>query len=173
MHETIDTILTTLAEIKHFSLATVDQEGNPWVVALSLTVDDQLRLIWVSRVDTEHSTNIRRQPNVSACVFRKTEQSDEFGFYCKALAHEVIDLEELSHCLAARYSRNGKPQPIAAEILDISPFRLYVAEITEAWHNDSSHVKQPIDLDTTRERAKQCFPGYKTLTTGLNPGTTD
>lgn len=77
-------ILSNLSRVKEFSLATVDQAGEPWVVAINLCYDNQLNIIWHSEKDTEHSKHIRDNPNVAICIYDDFADIGDFGFYAKA-----------------------------------------------------------------------------------------
>jgi uncharacterized pyridoxamine 5'-phosphate oxidase family protein len=143
-------ILTQLAKQKHFTLGTVDAQGNPWIVCLNLAFDNDVNIIWKSNANTEHSKHILTHPEVAICVFSHDEEMGDFGLYIKAIADEVTDMDELTKCLQHRYTKVGKPAPdikdFAAPALD----RIYLARITHAWVNDSRHIKIPVDLETMR-----------------------
>ncbi|HSI21261.1 MAG TPA: pyridoxamine 5'-phosphate oxidase family protein [Verrucomicrobiae bacterium] len=148
----INFIRTNLPRHKQFALSTVDGSGNPWTVCLNLSFDDELNIIWKSRKDTEHSQHILLHPQVAVCVFSEEEGVGDFGFYAKALAHEVTDLVEIEKCIAIRYLQKGKPAPAMTDFLGDSPDRLYMACLTEAWVNDDSHVKTPVALPILQGR---------------------
>jgi uncharacterized protein YhbP (UPF0306 family) len=153
--------MKTQAEIKQFivdnldrhtlfALATIDEQGNPWVVCASLAYDEQFNVIWKSLKNTEHSKHIRARPAVSICIFSDTEAVGNFGLYMKARAREVTDPDELRRLLVVRAARQGKLALAASEFLGDSLARLYYAEATEAWVNSDSHTKQVVDLATLR-----------------------
>ncbi len=139
-----------LARHKQFALATVDETGKPWVVCLNLAYDEKFNFIWKSSKETEHSKHIAANPNVAICVFSETEEVGDFGFYTKALAHEVVDGEELVRLIDLRFTQAGKPTPELSEVSGDSLMRLYYAEIDEAWVNDNRHLKIAVNLDELR-----------------------
>jgi uncharacterized pyridoxamine 5'-phosphate oxidase family protein len=147
-------VLENLHKHTLMALGTVDEAGKPWVVCVHLALDKKLNIIWKSRKDTEHSKNIEKNPEVSICIFSRTDDVGDFGFYTKAVAREVIDRDELAACLQAMHEKMGKEVPVLEDHLGDSDFRIYVAEIKEAWMNHS-RTKQKIDLDTLRQKAKE------------------
>lgn len=145
-------ILDNLPRHEHFALATTGDDAKPWVVCVNLAFDAEINFIWRSLTATEHSKNVNARPDVSICVFSKTEGVGDFGFYCKAVAREVNDEEELKRLLAVRY--RGREAPPTSEFLGDSPGRLYCAKVSEAWINDDRHIKSPVDLNILRKEAK-------------------
>lgn len=133
-----------------FALGTVDENGNPWVVCLNLSYDENFNIIWKSVNFTQHSKYIQTNPNVGICVFSRTTEVGDFGLYAKAVAHEVADEAELRHVIDVRFTQKGEPTPDVSKFTGDSPVRLYVAEIKEAWVNDDSHKKYQIDLNILR-----------------------
>lgn len=147
-------VLANLPRHKLFVLSTVDTEGYPWAVCLNVGFDNEMNIIWRSRKDTEHSKHLLQQPNVSVCIFSKDETLGDFGFYAKGLAEEIVNEAELEHLLALRFSKKGEAVPEAKDYLGDSSYRLYRAKLSEAWLNERSHSKTPIDLGLLRDRAK-------------------
>lgn len=139
-----------LGRHKEFTLATVDEQGEPWVVALNLCFDDQFDIIWHSERGTEHSKHLVERPVVAICIFSDFEDIGDFGLYAKAQAYEVTDREELAEKLKLRFEGKGKPVPSPIEYSGDSPHRLYCARITDAWINNQSHLKQKVDLELLR-----------------------
>lgn len=139
-------ILDNLPRIKEFSLATIDEQGNPWVVALNLCYDKQLNIIWHSRKDTQHSQHILTNPNVAICIYGDFADIGDFGFYAKAIAHEVTDRDELAQLLKLRFESKNKPVPSLDSYSGDSPDRIYYAKLTEAWINDRSKNKKDVSL---------------------------
>ncbi len=145
-------VLDNLPRHKQFALATVDSEGAPWCVCLNLSYDSDVNIIWKSLKDTQHSEHIKKNPQVSITVFSETEDVGDFGFYTKAVAHEVVDTNELKRLLEVRF--RGKTVPPVEDFLDESPLRIYVATIEAAWVNDDRHNKSEVDLLTLRALAR-------------------
>lgn len=153
--EIAEFILRHLERHPQFALGTVDQSGKPWVVCLNLAYNNKINIIWKSSKETEHSKHIRSNPNVSICIFSETKEIGDFGFYTKAIAHEVTDENELKHCLNVRYKEKGKEVPAISKFLGNSPDRIYSAEIQEAWVTDNRHIKTGVDLETLRSVSSQ------------------
>lgn len=146
-------VLDNLPRHKQLAIATIDDDGKPWVVCVNLAYDEGVNFIWKSLKDTEHSKNVAARSDVSICAFSETPEVGDFGFYCKAKAYEVTDQTELERLLAVRYK--GREVPNAREFLGNSPHRIYYAKITEAWINDDRHIKTPVVLKVLKEIASQ------------------
>jgi uncharacterized protein YhbP (UPF0306 family) len=131
---------------KQFVLATVDELGKPWVVALNLTIDEQCNVIRQSKKDTEHSQHIRHNPIVAISIFSETEEVGDFGFYAKAVAREVTDESEVAKLLHLRFARQNRPVPHVSDYIGQADYRLYHAQLQEAWVNEERHRKTPVDL---------------------------
>ncbi len=147
-------VLDNLRSHNLMALGTQDENGNPWVVCVNLTVDNNGNIIWKSLKNTEHSKHIQKNPHVSICVFSKEDEAGDFGFYSYAEAHEVTDEAELQTCIDARYTQKGLKAPSTSEFLEDAPASLYIAHIEKAWVNDDRHVKTPIDMEVYREVAQ-------------------
>lgn len=145
-------VLRNLPRHKLFVLGTIDPLGRPWVVCLNLSYDKDINIIWKSLKNTEHSKHIRKNPNVSICIFSHDEKIGDFGFYTKAIAKEVTDKKELKHYLKVRYA--GKEVPDTKEYLGKSPVRIYVAKVKQAWINDDRHIKAIVDMKVLRNLSK-------------------
>ena len=145
-----DFALKNLKRHDLFTLATIDEEGKPWVVCLNLCIDEIGNVIWKSRTSTNHSTHVGKNPSVAICVFSKSKEYGDFGFYAKATAHEVNNRDELSKHLKVRYEQRGEKVPSVNEFLGDAAVKVYYAEITEAWINDDRHIKTQIDLRELR-----------------------
>ena len=126
-------ILDNLPRHELCALGTVDGSGNPWVVCVGLTFDKKMNVIWKSSVDAEHSKNILKNPNVAISVFSKTEGIGDFGLYMKGTAREVTNETELREFLDIKYKRKEKEVPSPDSLLGDSKFRIYYAEVKEAW----------------------------------------
>ncbi len=150
-------VLENLPRHKEFVLATIGQDDLPWVVCLNLTIDNGVNIIWQSKKDTEHSKHIALNPHVSLCIFSNTELASDFGFYAKGVAHEVKDAIELGHCLDYRFTRKEKLVPAPDDFSGDAEYRMYVAELHEAWVTDEEHLKTPIDLDVLKSAAEELW----------------
>ena len=147
-------VAENLARHKLLTLGTSDSEGNPWVVCLNLSYDNNLKIIWKSDKNTVHSKNLSQNPNVSICVFSQEQDIGDFGFYATAVAREVIDEKELKYCLGVRSAQKGKEVPPIEDFLGDFDLRIYVAEIKEAWATDQSHTKKKLDLASLKNFLK-------------------
>lgn len=145
-----DFIVNNLPRNKHFTLATIDDQGVPWAVALKLCYDRQFDVFWQSEKTAAHSRHIADRPDVAICVAGTFGDVGDFGLYARAAAYEVTDEQELAEKLQLRFELKGLLVPSPSDFLGDSPRRLYCAKISQAWINDQNHVKRPVDLAVLR-----------------------
>lgn len=143
-------ISTNIAKIKHVTIGTLDDDGKPWVVVVSLSYDNKYNVIWQSRNDTEHSKYIASRPDVGICIFNNFPDIGNVGIYAKARAYEITDEQELAEKLKIRFDLLGKPVPSPTDFIGDSPMRLYYAEVDEMWINSADFVKREVDLEVLR-----------------------
>ena len=141
-------IIENLSCHTQFSLGTVSQENKPWVVCLNLSYDDRINIIWKSEKISSHSVHIQKNQHVSICIY--SSNNGDFGFYANAKAHEVLNENELKHCLEFRFTRKGKEVPRIETFLHDSNYRIYSAELSEVWISDDRHLKTSVDLEILR-----------------------
>ncbi len=139
-----------LARHKQLSLATVDEQGNPWNVCVNLSYEDDLNIFWKSLTATEHSKHIAVNPNVAICIFSENAEVGDYGLYLSCKAREAVTDEEISYVIKHRYE--GKKTPPIDDFKGASPARLYIAEAVEVWVNDDRHTKTKVDLTVLRKQ---------------------
>lgn len=142
-------------EHKQFALATVGQDGQPWLVCLNLAYDEQFNIIWKSEKDTVHSQHVRANPSAAICIFSEDTERGDFGLYAKAQAQEISDEQELKRLLQIRFGRKGKPVPPIGSFIDDATSRIYYAQIKEMYFNDNRHLKTKVDLEVLRQVISQ------------------
>lgn len=138
-------VTENLARHAYAVISTINEDGSPWAVCVAVNVSPQLEIVWLSRTDTLHSRNIERDERVSICIYSKSEETGDFGFYARAKAHAVDDPIERAACIDLKTSQNGKAPPDSV-VSGEAPLRFYKAVADAVWVNDDTHQKQPIDL---------------------------
>jgi hypothetical protein len=144
-------VASSLAHHTHFTLGTADQNGAPHVVGIGLTYDDNVNVIWKSKVDTVHTQHIHQNQRVAVCL-ATTHLVGEFGFYAHGTAREVTDTTELEKCIDLRYRKRGRNIPPLESLLGDALYRMYIAELTDAWVTDDRHQKFPVNLAVLRRQ---------------------
>ncbi|NEQ39329.1 MAG: pyridoxamine 5'-phosphate oxidase family protein [Okeania sp. SIO3I5] len=145
-----------LNKITYLTLATVDQEGNPWNSPVYSRFDEDYTFYWSSWIENQHSQNIINNGQVFAVVYDSTVLSGEgFGVYFQGIA-EVIEAENeiFNKAIDTIYTKNGKPKRDKKYFLDLGLRRLFRFIPTTIWVN----VKEPYEdyfLDKRVEITKE------------------
>jgi hypothetical protein len=93
----MDSIAELLRAQSTLSLATVadvgePEAGMPCVAPLFYIVDAELNLYWLSSASSQHSRNLRREPNVAVAVYPQTDEWKEIrGVQMRGVASAVTD----------------------------------------------------------------------------------
>lgn len=124
-----------LDSIEYATLATVSSAGEPWNTPVYF-VRRGRSILWTSRRDAQHSTNIRDNGQGFLVVFDSTE-ADASGaaVYIKGHITELTDPEAIAAAIAAIYRRRGKPVAPAAAFASGSLHAVYELRVLSAWTN--------------------------------------
>jgi nitroimidazol reductase NimA-like FMN-containing flavoprotein (pyridoxamine 5'-phosphate oxidase superfamily) len=132
--ETIDTV-------PFLTLATVDQQGQPWATPLAYSFDPRGLIYWRSGKDSQHSRNIRDNGRVFITVFDSSKQP---GLYLQGSADEVSDLAEIEHALAIdRHRQFAEP---SSAYQGNHPRRYYRADLVRVWNVDGEEGGRFVDI---------------------------
>ena len=106
----------------YVTVATTDNEGNPWAAPVFFAYDKDYNLYFLSAVDSRHAENLAQNPNIAAVIFDSTSpvgQSDGvqlegkvipverkavakvINIYCKRLFPNSTSLNQLASCSCA------------------------------------------------------------------------
>lgn len=88
------------------AVATVNEDGAPWVVPVHTFYDDEA-LYWFSHDTTAHSQNIQRHPRVSVTVWSPDESAGVKGVYINGEATK-LDAEKTEAAAQLVIDRIGK-----------------------------------------------------------------
>ncbi|MEB3343329.1 pyridoxamine 5'-phosphate oxidase family protein [Okeania sp.] len=132
-----------LNQITYLTLATVDQQGQPWNSPVYSSFDEDYTFYWSSWIENQHSQNIVNNGRVFAVVYDSRAVSGEaFGVYFQGVA-EVIEAENeiFNKAIDTIDTKRGKPKRDKKYFLDSGPRRLFRFIPTTIWVN----VKEPYE----------------------------
>lgn len=125
-----------LNTVRHFAIATVNEDGSPHNSPLFFIRDPKLAyLYWSSHPDSIHSQNILRTGKAFAVLYDAIERG---GLYMSAENGHILEGEELAAALAVHNemrSRLGKDVLPLNYYTGESPQRMWAAKITHFWVN--------------------------------------
>ncbi len=119
-------------------LATINDDGTPWASPLFFGYDESLNIYWRSAVNSRHSQNIERQPDVSIVIYDSNSNWGEGkGLYMKGRA-EIVEGNESNVQNALRHlDRRSNKKTQQSELLGDSPRRVYKFTPSSIWVNKS------------------------------------
>lgn len=80
----------------YINIASVTESGMPWNMPVYATYDEDYNFFWLSWRESQHSKNIRANPDVFITIYDSTQQEGTGeGVYIKARAEEVNDPGEI------------------------------------------------------------------------------
>ena len=127
--------------IKYMTVATVDENGQPWNTPVAaFHFDGDYILYWASWAGNQHSKNIRANGKAFIVVYDSTPPGEPTnGVYIKAQASELIDEQEVLN--AATVFKDDPYNPSdGQEYLGGKPRRIYKAVPHQIWTNSDSEV---------------------------------
>lgn len=125
-----------LSDNKYLTVSTVDKDGNPWASPVWYVKDDEGNFYWWSPIASQHSRNIKNNPNVYITIFNsQLPEGDGLGLYIRAVASElkgddVIAIIELYNSTTEKFKLTTE------NCSGTAPTRLYRAVPSETWYND-------------------------------------
>jgi nitroimidazol reductase NimA-like FMN-containing flavoprotein (pyridoxamine 5'-phosphate oxidase superfamily) len=125
-----------IAQNLYITIATVDENNNPWISPLFFAFDENFNFYWNSPADSKHSSYLKKNKNVAIAIFdsQMPEGTGE-GVYVQAEAFELVDKSEIENAAKLLYARkNVAPKP-AEDFIGDSSRRLYKAVPNKFWIN--------------------------------------
>ena len=119
---------------RYMTIATLGEDGHPWVTPVYFSPDRYRYMFWISGPDAQHSRNIRAHPEVTIVVF---DSSVPIGaaeaVYMRAEAVEVADpsAEDCDAAFRQRFEEIKAFTPL--ELQAPAPLRLYRAGVKQHW----------------------------------------
>ncbi len=129
---------TILANVIHITIASVDENGQPWNTPVYSAFDDAYNLYWTSAKTNQHSQNIRTNSKVFIVVYDSTDNlGDKTGFYIQARAEELIAPNKIEAARALLQGRIGKAGDSYEKFVGQEIRRVYKAVPLHTWINDA------------------------------------
>ena len=124
-----------LQSIRYATVATVDQNDNPWSAPVWYVFKDG-KLYWWSSKSSQHQRNIERNSKAFITIFDSTAPEGEgLGLYIKATVNSVA--EEILDTIIELYNSSTMVFKLDREnTTGTAPTRLYEAVAVETWLND-------------------------------------
>jgi general stress protein 26 len=136
--ELIKKVQKLIKGIHYITIATADDDGNPWCSPLNCAFDEHYNFYWKSPIDCQHSMNIRANGKVFIVLFDSRVPVDKgIGIYFKGRALQieednVDEVQKGSDLIAARVGKIGS---LAMKFIKFNPRRVYKAIPDETWIN--------------------------------------
>ena len=137
-----DRLIDLIFDASFLSLATSDPDGVPWCSPLEYVCDADLRLYWVSKIDTRHSENVRSNPRAAIAIYDSGQTPGAGmvdGLYADGTVDELDPTEtarlmsSIQRWIAWRDVDRAEPRPARASGED-SDWRFYRLTAT-AWYS--------------------------------------
>lgn len=148
MSDLVDELTRLLFESSFMTVATTDGDGLPWASPVEFVCDEDMRFYWISRVDAQHSQNVRANCHAALAIFdsRQTAGVNAAvqGLYARGQVDEFRPSElsavqpALQQWLEWRGERRAPPsvRPAAAGSDTADSWRYYRLTPTELYALD-------------------------------------
>ena len=132
-------------------VSTVGDDGQPWGSPVFFGFDDDA-IYWRSWVESDHSRNLRKQPDAAVCVFDSSQPwGTGKGLYLRGKVVQLEDHEEAQAALSCIDARSPKQMQVE-EFLAPNPRRIYRFIPDKAWVNQDGSINGQF-IDTRKEIA--------------------
>ena len=121
---------------KYMVLATVDEDGRPWISPVYYAPEAYTEFFWLSWPGARHSRNIAVRPEVSIVVFDSQVQiGGAQAVYIRAVAEQLDGAEvERGIEIFSRVSQSHGARPWTLDdVREPARLRLYRATASEHW----------------------------------------
>lgn len=106
------------------SIATLKEDGSPWVTPVHLFADDKA-VYWFSLESRQHSINVARDPRVSATLFSLDMSHGPKAVYVSGVA-EVLGVDDTTKAKSLIEAKMGK---IPGPFQEMTAYRLPFGEL--------------------------------------------
>lgn len=107
MNETVQSILN---DNLVGAVATVNEDGSPWVTPVHIFSDDEA-VYWFSDEDRQHSINVARDPRVSLTLFSPDASRGPKGVYINGTVSK-LDVDSTTESKKLIEAKIGKMIPV-------------------------------------------------------------
>jgi nitroimidazol reductase NimA-like FMN-containing flavoprotein (pyridoxamine 5'-phosphate oxidase superfamily) len=127
-----------IRQILYITIATATKDGKPWNSPVYSAFDKELNFYWASDKNSQHSQNIRINPEVFLVIYDSTvPESTGEGVYIQAEAKELNSQDEAMAGLKVLDDRVGKRKDRQFEKFSgEAKLRIYKATPRKIWMND-------------------------------------
>ena len=119
-----DEIRTILDSNLVGAIATINEDGSPWVSPVHIVSDDEA-VYWFSMEDKQHSLNVARNPKVSLTLFSPDLSKGPKGVYINGSAN-VLDVDETTEAKKLLEAKIGFIPP---NFIETTGYRLKIGEL--------------------------------------------
>lgn len=105
------------------SIATINEDGSPWVSPVHIVADDEA-VYWFSKETVQHSQNVARDPRVSLTLFSTDLSRGPKGIYVQGEV-EKLDVDATTEARKLLEAKIGFLQP---NFLEATGYRLKIGE---------------------------------------------
>ncbi len=140
-----------LEKISYITLATADENGQPWNTPVFSVTDAKGNFYWGSYKDSQHSKNIHANNKVFLVIYDSTVPPGEGeGVYVKGHAEELTNKDEIAAIHEQLKIRHTVPYWRLEEMLPGQPICLYKVVPEKVWRNAEGE-KDGIYIDVLKE----------------------
>lgn len=151
-----------IASNQYMTIATSDENAEPWNTPVYYAFDDKSNFYWYSGKNTKHSQLITKNNKVAIVIFNSNaSEEDAGGVYITGKAYEV-NKEELAHALEIYFNRAipdnpeekskviEAPQDFLGEselrMYKIIPEKIYVSNDATKWNGKWIDSRSEVNL---------------------------
>jgi len=132
------TALQILRTIQYATIATSDEQGNPWNTPVFCAFDDDSNIYWSSHPDSVHSLNIANNHKAFIVFYNSlADEGEGLGLYMSTDVRALEDSEEIKLALTLLGKRRGRPFLHIEKFIGSGTQRIYKAIPSRCWTNDS------------------------------------
>jgi nitroimidazol reductase NimA-like FMN-containing flavoprotein (pyridoxamine 5'-phosphate oxidase superfamily) len=134
-------VVEIISKVLYITIATVNEDGQPWNSPVYSGFDDELNFYWSSDKDSNHSKNVRRDSRIFLVIYDSTvpEGAGE-GAYILAKAYELREKEEIIIARRITQARKNQLDEITSDenekFTGSKIRRVYKAIPEKIWMND-------------------------------------
>jgi nitroimidazol reductase NimA-like FMN-containing flavoprotein (pyridoxamine 5'-phosphate oxidase superfamily) len=131
-----------LKRIEYATLATVDEDGQPWNAPVYCAYDRDYNFYWGSHEGSQHAKNVRQNGRVFLSIYNSTATPGTGeGVYVQAECIELTKSEDISSALTLIQDRRTPiPYWKREQFQPSGAIRLYKAVPEHVWINSESHI---------------------------------
>lgn len=131
-----------ISKIEYITVATVDEDGQPWNSPVYSAFDEGYNFYWGSHKESQHSRNIKANNKVFLVIYDSTVEAGKGeGVYVKAVATEVSDPDEIRAAHKLIQDRRPNWYWRLEQFQGDTPIQLYKAAPQQIWMNDEGESK--------------------------------